>query len=202
MYLKSLFLTLLLLIGSACSSIAPTPILMGRATDLNSETVELYLACATGANYTPNKEGCDPIALTLSIDETRSLALEFISADIKQPPWYDIYLAITMMYFRIGQRNLNEYTKAEQIARQFFEVQKANSGKALPTAGFYWAHFAASTAAKQSFEDLPALTTERKVDLVSAYSAGLSIQKKVEGARKVRLNQALEGLKSITDTIQ
>jgi len=202
MRFRALALSLLFLLGTACASVAPTPILIGRLTDLNDASVALYIDCSEGANYVPDKEGCDPELLSLKVDETRDVAVHFISADIKQPHGYDIYLAVSMMYFRIGQRNLNEYTLAEQMARQFFETQKAHSGSSLDTARFWWAWYAGATASKQYFEDPLSLTPPRKSELLLALGEGTSLLNKLEGPRLVRLQQALANLQFVIDTIQ
>jgi hypothetical protein len=100
------------------------------------------------------------------VDSTRESAKVFISADIKQPQGYDIYLAISMIYFRISLRNANDYSEAERIARQFFEIQKANSGRSLTPARFYWAAMSSAHASWQMWYDKPALNAERKTDLL------------------------------------
>lgn len=197
MRVTKLFLSLVLLISVACQTIAPTPLLIGRMTGLNDEVVKLYVDCSEGANYVPAKEGCDSPLLSSKVDELMTLSVDFISADIKQPQGYDIYLATAMIYFRIGQRNLNEYTKAEQIARQFFEVQKAHSSRSIDEARFYWAWFAGATASKQYFEDPLSLTEARKADLLLALGEGTSILDKVEGPRLVRLHTALDSLRFV-----
>ena len=202
MRFRSLWLSLLLLIGTACQTVAPTPFLIGRLTNLNDEVVQSYLDCSEGANYVSTKEGCDPALLSTKVDEVMSLSVDFISADIKQPQGYDIYLATVMIYFRISQRNLNDYTRAEQIARQFFEVQKAHSGQSIDTARFYWAWFAAASASKQYFEDSDALVEERKVDLILALEEGTRLVNKLEGPRLVRLQQVLTTLQFVIDSIE
>ncbi len=202
MRFRALILTSLLILFTACSTVAPTPILMGRVTALNSEVIVLYTACSNGANYVPLKEGCAPGLLGIKVDETLALSREFISADIRQAPGYDIYLATTMIYFRIGQRNLNDYSLAEQIARQFFEVQKAHSQRALTDARFYWAWFVAASASKQFYEDPLALDLERKSELLLALGEGTSILTAVEGARLVRLHNALDILQFVLNSIQ
>ena len=201
MRFRALLLTFMFLLGTACASIAPTPILIEKLTNLNNKTVALYVDCSEGANYVPTKEGCDPALLALKVDETRDTALHFISADIKQPQGYDIYLAISMIYFRIGQRNLNEYTLAEQIARQFFETQKGHSGHSIDTARFWWAWRAAATAATQHRYDPLSLTPERKSDLLLALGEGTSLLNKLEGPRLVRLRQALSILQFVIESI-
>lgn len=197
MLFKNLFLSLVLLLGVGCQNIAPTPFLIGRMTNLNDETVQLYVNCSEGANYVPAKEGCDSPLLSSKVDELMTLSVDFISADINQPQGYDIYLATAMIFFRISERNLNEYTKAEQIARQFFEVQKAHSSRSIDEARFYWAWFAAATASKQYFEDPLSLTDVRKADLLLALGEGTSLLDKVEGPRLVRLQASLDSLRFI-----
>ncbi len=202
MRLNSWLLTLLLFLGVACQTAAPTPILIGRMVDLNDTVVTLYIDCSEGANYVQTKEGCDPELLNLKTDELMILSLDFVRADIKQPQGYDIYLATAMIFFRISERNLNEYTLAEQIARQFFEVQKGNAGQSIDTARFYWAWFASSTSSKQFFEDRLSLTQDRKGDLLLALGEGTSLLNELEGPRLVRLKTALGTLQVVIDSIE
>lgn len=202
MRFRSLLLSLLLLLGTACASVAPTPILIGKMTKLNDEVVAMYVDCSDGANYAPDKEGCDPEQLSLKVDELLELSLHFISADIKQPQGYDIHLATCLIYFRIAERNMNEYTEKERIARQFFEVQKAHSGQSIDTARYWWAWYASATASKQYFEDRLSLTADRKADLLLALGEGTSLLSKLEGPRLVRLQQALKTLQFVVDSIQ
>ena len=202
MRFRSLFFSLLLLMGIACQTAAPTPLLIGRLIDLNNEVVELYVDCSEGANYVKTKPGCDSQLLSTKTDTAMTLSVDFISADIKQSQGYDVYLATAMIYFRISQRNQNDYTRAEQIARQFFEVQKAHSGRSADEARFYWTWFSAATAAKQFFEDPPSLTAEQKSNLELALKEGSSLIGKLEGGRLVRLNQALASLRFIIDSIE
>ncbi len=203
MRFRALALSLLFLLGTACASIAPTPILYPILTNLNDETLELYVDCSEGANYVPAKEGCDPTLLATKVDETRATAVHLISADINQPHGYDVYLSISLIYFRIYiNRNLNEYTLAEDIARQFFKVQQATGGHSLDTARYWWVHYASATASKQFFEDPLSLTSERKADLLLALGEGTSLLGKLEGPRLVRLHQALDNLQYVIDLIQ
>ena len=202
MRFRSLVLALLFLLGTACASVAPTPLLIGRMTDLNDEVVALYVDCSDGANYAPTKEGCDPDLLSLKVDELLDLSLEFVSADIKQPHGYDIHLATCLMYFRIAERNLNEYTAKEMIARQFFEIQKANSSSSIDAARYWWVWYASATASKQFFEDRLSLTLDRKGALLLALGEGTSLLSKVEGPRLVRLQQAISTLQFVVDSIQ
>ena len=54
MRLKILLFTAIILIFSACNTIAPTPLLMGRMDELNTTTLELYVDCSEGANVIQN----------------------------------------------------------------------------------------------------------------------------------------------------
>jgi hypothetical protein len=129
-------------------------------------------------------------------------AKEFIRADIKQPHGYDVYLATALLFFRIGERNEKDYSEAEMIARQFFEVQKAHSSRLLTTARFYWAATAAAHASWQWHNDSLALDGDRKSELMRCYAEGNVAYPKIEaGPRKVRLLQYLEVLKAIIQTI-
>lgn len=198
---KTLVLTFTLLL-MACSSLAPTPILIGRVDALNTQVVEQYLACSEGANYVPAKEECRPELLKTNINQLLELTEILISADFTQPHGYDIHLATTMMYFRIGKRNANDYTKAEQIARQFFETQKATSSQAIVTAQFYWVYFSATNASYQFFNDPLALNTDRKGTLILVLVNGESIVSEVEGVRLIRLQQSLSNIKFVIDSIE
>ena len=200
--LKGLFLGLVLLLSGCAASITPTPVLIHRLVNSNNEVKQLYLACSTGPNYTPEKAGCASQLLEDKTVATMGLAKEFISADIKQPQGYDIYLSISMIYFRIALRNTNDYSEAERIARQFFEIQKATSGRSLPDARFYWAAVSAGHAAWQWSNDRLALNADRKADLLLCYAEGnIAFQGMEPGPRKIRLLQYLEVLKAITDAI-
>ncbi|MEE9529123.1 MAG: hypothetical protein V3V88_03640 [Dehalococcoidia bacterium] len=198
-WFKSLVLTSVLVLA-ACISIAPTPILIGDLVEQNNQVVALYTDCSEGANYVPTKEGCEPEVLEQQALSTMDLATTFISADIKQPQGYDIYLATAMIYFRIGERNTNEYTRAEQIARQFFETQKATSGRAIHTARFYWAALTAAHAAWQWNNDRFALNAERKTDLLLCLAEGRQAELD-DGARRIRLLQYLEVIEAIIAAI-
>ncbi len=198
-WFKSLVLTSILVLG-ACITIAPTPILMGDLVEQNNQVVAAYAACSEGANYVPTKEGCDPEALEREALSTMDLATTFISADIKQPQGYDIYLATVMIYFRIAERNTQEYTRAEQIARQFFETQKASSGRAIHTARFYWAAMAAAHASWQWHNDRFALDAGRKTDLLLCLAQGRQAELE-NGPRRIRLVQYLVVIESIINAI-
>ena len=56
MRIRVMVVTALLFASLACSTVAPTPILMNRTVALNNETARLYKACSEGANYVPSKE--------------------------------------------------------------------------------------------------------------------------------------------------
>ncbi len=198
-WFKSLVLTSVLVLG-ACITIAPTPILIGDLVEQNNQVVALYADCSVGANYVPTKEGCDPEALEQQALSTMDLATTFISADIKQPQGYDIYLATVMIYFRIAERNTQEYTRAEQIARQFFETQKATSGRAIHTARFYWAAMTAAHASWQWHNDRFALDADRKTDLLLCLAEGRQAEIE-DGPRRIRLVQYLVVIESIINAI-
>lgn len=199
---KSLIFICILIFGG-CASIAPTPILIGNLTDQNNKTVRLYTQCSQGPNYTPNKKDCNPQILEKQIIKTMSLATNFISADIKQPHGYDIYLATVMMYFRIAERNSNDYTRAEQIARQFFEIQKANSGSTLNKARFYLTHSISVHASWQLYHKPSELNIERSKDLRLAIKQGTILINTIENPiHKIRLLQDLQVLNYILKTIK
>lgn len=201
MRFRSLLLSFLLLMGVACQTAAPTPMLIGRMVDLNDEVIQLYVDCSDGVNYSPAKEGCNLDLLDTKVDDLMELSLDFIKADIKQPVGYDIHLTVALIFFRISERNMNEYTKAEQLARQFFEIQKAHSGHSINTARFHWVLRVSSTAAKQYFEERSALTPERKVDLLLALQEGTGLLNNLEGPRLIRLQQSLAILQFVIEAI-
>jgi hypothetical protein len=202
MRIKALVLALLFFLGTACATTGPTPVMIKRLTGLNNEVVRLYMPCSEGANYVPEQEGCNPELLADKVAETMDFSVTFISADVRQPPGYDIYLATAMIHFRIAQGTLDEYTLAEQLARQFFEMQKAHSGHSINDARFYWAWFAAATASKQFYEDPLSLDQARKADLLVALGEGMNILNQLEGPRLVRLQEALRILHFITEAIR
>lgn len=202
MRFRSLLLALLFLLGTSCATSGPTPMMIKKLAASNDEVVQLYMPCSDGANYAPEKEECEAELLEHEVAETMDFAVTFISADVKQAPGYDIYLATAMIHFRIGQRTLDEYTLAEQIARQFFEMQKAHSGHSINDARFYWAWFAASTSSKQFYEDPLALDQSRKADLLVALGEGMNLLNQLEGPRLVRLRESLHILHFITEAIR
>jgi len=186
----------------ACSTIAPTPILMGRVDKLNTEVHQLYLACSEGANYVPTLEGCGPELLETKTIELMNLTVELIKADHKQPQGYDVHLAISLIYFRIAERNGNAYTRAEMIARQFFEMQKASSrGLALNTSRYYLAHFTAAHGTWQYHYAIQQLNALRKSEFLFAQTEGKIAVPHIEGPRLVRLKQAIQALGMLASLI-
>lgn len=201
---KGLLLALALIFTSCLSDkITPTPLLISKLVSANNEVKALYLQCSTGANFAPELPTCNPTLLEEKSVATMSLAKEFISADIKQPQGYDIYLSVAMIYFRISVRNGNEYSEAERIARQFFEIQKASSGRALTEARFYWVAISTAKASWDWHNDRLALNAERKVDLLLCYAEGnAAFQDMDPGARRIRLLEYLEVLKALIEAIE
>jgi hypothetical protein len=169
--------------------------------NLNTEVLQLYVDCSEGANYVPTKEGCDPNLLLLKTGELLTLSEEFISADIYQPHGYDVHLQISMIYFRIAKGTDNDYTRAEQIARQFFEIQKATGGRSITTARFYLAWFTAAHGSYQFFNDPYALDQDRKAEFLAASSEGIIALSEMEGPRAVRLRQALSTLEMLVNNM-
>lgn len=202
MRFRSLLLSLLFLLGTACASVAPTPILIGQMKALNNEAHALYVDCSTGANYTPTKEGCDSELLALKVDETRTIAIHFIQADYKQPHGYDVHLSVSLIYFRIALRDLKDYTAEEDISWQFFKIQEANSSSAIDASRYWLAWYVSSASSQQRFEDPLALTPERKVELLEALTEGTRLLSTEEGPRLVRLIAALDNLRLLIDSIQ
>ena len=138
------------------------------------------------------------------VNSTMGFAKISISGDIKQPPGYDVYLATAMIYFRIAQRNTDEYSEAERIARQFFEVQKASSGRSLAPARFYWAAMATGHASWQWEYDKFSLNLERNTELLECLvqaRLGLTDTQWLDGFRRIRLVQYIQVLAAITNSI-
>lgn len=201
-WFSAILLTLILFTG--CKTTGPTPVLMGSLIKQNNEVVALYAACSEGANYISSKEGCDSELLATKVVSTMDFAKIFISGDIKQPPGYDVYLATAMIYFRIAQRTEDDYSDAERIARQFFEIQKASSGRSLPPARFYWAAMSSGHASWQWYHDRHALDTNRKIELLECLvqaRIGITNTTWLDGPRKIRLLQYIEVLTLLTNTI-
>lgn len=208
MRFKSLLLSFVLLLGVACQTVAPTPILIGRLTDSNNELVQHYTDCSVRAVYVPTKEGCDPELLSTQVDELMVLSLDFISADPTQPHGYDIYLSTAQIYFRIDlTRGLGDYEFAEDLSLQFFMMQKAHSGRGLSNARFYLLWFTTAHSSKECFvfinnNQACPLTEERKLELLFALEEGAAAQDGLAGARLRRLIDNLEELEFIIDSIQ
>jgi len=200
--MRTLLLALLFLVSTSCATSTPTTFMMKDLVRLNNEVIQLYIPCSDGVNYVPKQEGCEPELLASKAAETMDFSVTFISADVRQAPGYDIYLATAMIHFRIAQGTLDEYTLAEQLARQFFEMQKAHSGHSIDDARFYWAWFAAASASKQFYEDPLSLDQDRKADLLVALGEGMTLLNELEGPRLVRLQQALYVLRFITEAIK
>ncbi len=198
-------LTTLVFLIITCKTNAPTPMLMGTLAEKNNEVISLYLDCSEGANYIVAKEGCNPTLLEEKVNSTMTFAEVFIGGDIKQPQGYDVYLANAMILFRISQGNEDSYSRAEMIARQFFEIQKANSGRALTPARFYWAAMSSGHSTWQWRYDKLALDSERKTDLLFCLAEGrigLTDTVWLDGPRRIRLNQYLQVLTIITNKIE
>jgi len=187
----------------ACSHFNPTPSLFNELIEENNQTVALYAACSTEGAYEPDKEGCNPEALKIQVLDTMFLAKDFISGDIKQPQGYDIYLATAMVYFRIGERNRDEYSEAEKIARQFFEVQKASSGKSINTARYYWVIMTTAHTSWQFYNEPETLDGDRKVTLLLCLEQGhLAVKEEaLDPPRQVMLIQATRILMMIVEMI-
>lgn len=195
-----LLVCVLVLVG--CATNKPTPLLIGDLVERNNSFVALYATCSDGANYAPEKEGCDPELLESSAKDLMGFAKTFISADIKQPHGYDVYLETVMIFFRIAQRNGDQYSEAEKIARQFFEVQQAYSGRSINTARYHWTVVGAAHASWQWQYERLALDADRKTELLTCLAEGRRAQYSLDGPRTVRLVQSLEVLEAITTAIQ
>ncbi len=196
--LKILSLSFFLIYSTSCAFITPTPGLMGQMRDLNAEVLMLYAGCSTGTNYTPHKENCNLPLLETKVADLLELSKEFIKADYTQPQGYDFHLATSMIYFRIAERTADDYSLAERISRQFFEIQKAYDGQSLDEARFYWPYFTAANSSFQYWNSCWALDEVRKKDdLLPALTEGAALIDRVKGVRWVRLRQSLQILESI-----
>ena len=197
-------LTLLFLfIGvMGCTTSKVTPLFITDLVEYNSKVVQLYINCSEGSNYTPEKDTCDPELLESEVEGLMGLSQKFIKSDIKQPHGYDVYLETVMIYFRIARRNGDEYSQAEMIARQFFEVQKAYSSRSIHTARYHWAIRAAAHASWQWHYDKLALDVDRKTELLICLSEGRRAQYSMDGPRIIRLTQSLEVLEAIVEQIR
>ena len=204
MFHKTILAAFLSLFLMACPAyLTPTPLLMGDLVEQNDEVVELYSDCSTGPNYTPDIEGCKEDKLLVETKETLELAKEFISADIKQPQGYDIYLSTSLVYFRIAESvKRKDYKEAEQIARQFLEIQKARQGDAITDARFYLAATCSARASWQWFNNKSSLDSDRKTELIDCLAEAREARDDVEGAhRRVRLLQYINTLERLISQI-
>lgn len=193
------------LLFTACETTAPTPIMIGSLVEKNNEVVSLYEDCTEGANYVPEKEGCQPELLKQKTTDTMDFAKRFISGDIKQPQGYDIYLSKAMILCRISKCIEDDYSQQERIARQFFEIQKAHSGRSLTPARFYWAAISAAHASWQWQYDRLALDYDRKTDLLLCLAEAriaLTDDTWLDGPRRIRLVQYIQVLEAITNSIE
>ena len=180
-------------------SCVTTPFQITALSEKNSQVKELFLQCSDGINYLPGKPECDVEDLETQTTDTLAFAKSFISRDIYQPQGYDVYLSVAMIYFRIGERNGDAYSEAEKIARQFFETQKASSGRSLLDARFYWASMCSAQAAWRWFNSPVDID---KTHLLLCQSEGNKALPRIEsGPRKVRLQQYLEVLREISQQL-
>ena len=184
---------IILLISCKALLPQPTPLLINHLIDLNNETQSLFIACSEGPIYNPRVEGCQPEKLNTLAKETREVAKSFIAGDIKQPQGYDIYLQTTLIYFRIALRTEDEYSEAERIARQFFEVQKASSGRSLNLSRFYWAAAAAEYAGWQIINKPQDLTKDRNQELLlCAAEASLAMEQIEDNFMRARIFEYIQ----------
>jgi hypothetical protein len=198
---KALTLVLLLVVGLACNTVSPTPVLVKSLDSLHIEVLDLYLDCSDGVNYLATLETCNVEALDTKTLGLMTLSVEFISADIRQPRGYDIYLRTAMVFFRISERNLDEYTEAERIARQFFEVQKATSGRDINLAIYHLVLRTAATASYQYWNVPDTLNTDRKSELLLVTGEGTILIGRIEGVRLIHLNRSLSILEFVITQI-
>ena len=192
--------TLSVILG--CQSIRPTVLLYGELRNLNTYNIELYQACTEDLTFIPEKPGCEREELEVSLEKTISLAELAISKDIKQTFPYIIDLEMSMIYGRVSEKTEGLfYTKTEQVSRQFFEVQKATSKKALSEASFYLAYNTAVNASYQSMISPELITPSRKQELLFALDVGRAALPTISSERKRRLADALTILELLSQEI-
>lgn len=173
-----------------------------KAVAANNESIALYQACSEGANYAPEKPGCEPDKLMIKIEEVLPLSKKCIADDINQPQCYLLYSNNIRIYCRITQCEEKEYAESEGIARQFFEIQNTAKGSALQAARIAWVHAATAHASWQWSQDRLSLGIDRKNDLLLCYAEGnKALQESLPGPEKIRLIQNLQVLKAITDAL-
>ena len=192
-------LTSALVLALGCKSLLPTPLLIGELVELNDKTHELYVECLEAGVYSPETETCRPELLESNIEKTRNLAKQFVAQDIRQPHGYDIYLQVTLIYLSIAQRIDNDYSEAERIARQFFEVQKASSGLQLDKARYYWVIFTTENTLWRKRNGEFSLSTARRAELLMCLAEGILVLEKMQpGPEKIRLYQSVSILGTLT----
>jgi len=200
--MKKLFILLSLFLILGCETICPSLYVYRDLKEKNTETLILYVACSDGPNFAPTKPGCDLPKLKDSMAEVFRLAEITISKDVSQSPPYIIYLETSILYFRAsGGTEGSSYVRAEQVARQFFEVQKSSGGSSMPDARFYLAYLTSAHASFQLLYVPEELTAERKPDLVLAEGAGVAALPDIQAERKMRLVDALLVLENIIKQI-
>lgn len=193
-----IILNILIVILSGCLSLKPTPILFSELTDANNKAVHLYSECLENNLFTPTKEGCSVDQLDASLLTVRKIAKDFISADIRQPQGYNIFLKNTVIYFAVGIRATYEYTEAEKIAEQFFTVQKATSGKHKIDAAYYWVIMMAERLAHRVNTNSLDEAELADLNLSGCIDAGFKIMEALEsGHKKSNLVESLRVLLAI-----
>lgn len=198
-WFKTLLVLSFIVIGCSLNW-KPTPLLVGDLFKLNTQTHQLYLECSEGRVFNANKEGCQLDLLETKLKKIREVAKNFISADIKQPHGYDIYLENTIIYFSVAYRNADEYSEAERIAKQFFEIQMRTSGRLLDLARTYWAIFMAENLAREmveeNFTENPDRIAEMNKCLIEAH---IALNNESLGYRRVNLLSAIEVFEYINE---
>lgn len=198
--------SLLLLVGVfwGCAKVnLPTPFAMPNLVKANEEALLAWNACAIGPNYMPEKPGCDVVVLKQKNEKAQQVAYEFIRGDPTQPQGFDIYLEQTLIGFRINHENITstDYIEKERIAEQFFETQKATSGRSLTNASYLFTLLVAEGAAYQYYHDRPALTIDRRATLLKAINAGAGAFHLVAPERNRRLRDSLQVLEFLVQHI-
>jgi len=203
--MKKLFTSLLFAFVLGCTTLLPGTAVFKELETSNTATLNLYKACSdTNGNFRPTQTGCDLTRLKTSVQDTLSLAETTISKDVTQTPPYIIYLETAIIYERVSMGSDGDfYTRAEQISRQFFEIQKASSELSLTQAEFYLAYLTTGHAAYQLLHSPQELTAGRKTELVFALQQGVAaLPVMADPVRKARLQSALNVLQVIIGRIQ
>ncbi len=170
--LRGTLATLSAFILMSCLAAQPSPWLMGTVNEENSEVVRLVKDCSEGINYVPTKPNCKVATLLAQSEKVMEIAEQLIKADYVQPHGYDIFLHTMMIYFVASEAGEDDYAMAVQISRQFLEVQRAENGKVLDKARFWWVYYSTAEVGLQNRLGILERTPERRAGLVLVTAEG------------------------------